>query len=52
LTLPTAFHWDVSPGPYRQAYVLTPNQSWFVGRYVNIYPNGHIRAGTNSKKLI
>lgn len=40
--IPKGFHWDVQPGG-RKTLVTTTTDVWLVSRYVNIYPDGHVR---------
>jgi hypothetical protein len=40
--LPSGFHWDVQPGG-DSTLVVTTKEVWKVGRYVNVYPDSHIR---------
>lgn len=42
LSLRPGFHWDVTPSG-RFARVITTTQIWEVYRYINVYPNAHIR---------
>lgn len=36
------FHWDVTPLA-GSAKIVTTSQVWQVYRYVNVYPNAHVR---------
>lgn len=52
-TLEAGFHWDVSI-PKNEAFVCTTNAVWRVrgaNGYVNVYPDAHVRAGSNSSKI-
>lgn len=50
--LPRGFHWDVQPGG-DSALVITTSQVWVVSRYVNIYPDSHVRGDPpNAKRVV
>lgn len=50
--LPKGMHWDVQPGG-GSTIVTTTSAVWFVSRYVNIYPDSHVRGDRpHAKRLV
>lgn len=50
--LPQGCHWDVEPGG-KSTLVVTTSDVWIVYRYVNIYPDSHVRGNKHySKQLV
>lgn len=45
------FHWDVEPGR-NTTTIVTTKEVWRVERYVNIYPDGHVRGRAPFAKKI
>lgn len=42
-TLENGFHWDVSNQGRAEITIHTPNETWRIREYVNIYPDGKLR---------
>lgn len=49
--LPKGFHWDVQPGG-ESTTIVTTTDVWVVSRYVNIYPDSHVRGDRPHAKRV
>ena len=45
-------HWDVKPPSGGPKKIMTTIEAWLVSRYVNVYPNAHIRNAAGGAKRI